>query len=270
MPFIRSPKDFWAGILFIAFGTAAIAIAVNYPVGTAGRMGPGYFPRGLGILLILIGVRTIKPADLRRVWGAGTVERAVLVVTFALTMLIPLQYAVPAGVGVSVILYVVRQSSTVEIRRQVLDGAGAITEVEVPGVLPGGEVVVLQPYGSLFFAAAPVFEAALPAVEAGSGGSVVILRLRGHSHLGTTFIEALRRYARSLDGAGSRLVISSANDRVRRQLAVTGLLEQVGEDGVYATRPRLGEAFEQAYEDAERWVRERQPHGAASDASPHG
>ena len=55
MQFIRSPKDFWAGILFIAFGTAAIAIAVNYPVGTAGRMGPGYFPRGLGILLILIG-----------------------------------------------------------------------------------------------------------------------------------------------------------------------------------------------------------------------
>ncbi|MFO1398403.1 MAG: tripartite tricarboxylate transporter TctB family protein [Burkholderiales bacterium] len=55
MPFIRSPKDFWAGILFIAFGAAAIGIAVNYPVGTAGRMGPGYFPRGLGILLILIG-----------------------------------------------------------------------------------------------------------------------------------------------------------------------------------------------------------------------
>ncbi len=56
MQFIRSPKDFWAGILFIAFGTAAIAIAVNYPVGTAGRMGPGYFPRGLGGLLVFIGL----------------------------------------------------------------------------------------------------------------------------------------------------------------------------------------------------------------------
>lgn len=55
MQFIRSPKDFWAGILFIAFGVAAIAIAINYPVGTAGRMGPGYFPRALGVLLIVIG-----------------------------------------------------------------------------------------------------------------------------------------------------------------------------------------------------------------------
>jgi hypothetical protein len=55
MQYIRHPKDFWAGILFISFGAAAVAIAINYPVGTAGRMGPGYFPRGLGYLLIGIG-----------------------------------------------------------------------------------------------------------------------------------------------------------------------------------------------------------------------
>jgi hypothetical protein len=64
MHFIRHPKDFWAGILFIAFGAAAVAIAINYPVGTAGRMGPGYFPRGLGFLLVVIGlilsVRALK------------------------------------------------------------------------------------------------------------------------------------------------------------------------------------------------------------------
>lgn len=55
MTFVRHPKDFWAGILFIAFGVAAVVIAFEYPVGSAGRMGPGYFPRALGILLIVIG-----------------------------------------------------------------------------------------------------------------------------------------------------------------------------------------------------------------------
>ena len=55
MTFIRHPKDFWAGILFIAFGAAAVGIAFNYPVGTAGRMGPGYFPRGLGMIMIALG-----------------------------------------------------------------------------------------------------------------------------------------------------------------------------------------------------------------------
>ena len=52
----KHPKDFWAGILYITFGAAAIAIALNYPAGTAGRMGPGYFPRALGGILIAIGL----------------------------------------------------------------------------------------------------------------------------------------------------------------------------------------------------------------------
>ena len=55
MEFIRHPKDFVAGLMFVAVGAAAIVIAANYPLGTAARMGPGYFPRILGILLILLG-----------------------------------------------------------------------------------------------------------------------------------------------------------------------------------------------------------------------
>ena len=55
MAWIRHPKDFFAGLLFIAFGLAAIVIGSNYALGTAARMGPGYFPRILGILLISLG-----------------------------------------------------------------------------------------------------------------------------------------------------------------------------------------------------------------------
>src|SRR5213594_4381790 len=55
MAVIRHPKDFFAGLIFIAFGVAAIVIGNNYALGTAARMGPGYFPRILGILLIVLG-----------------------------------------------------------------------------------------------------------------------------------------------------------------------------------------------------------------------
>ncbi|MDQ6923904.1 MAG: tripartite tricarboxylate transporter TctB family protein [Pseudomonadota bacterium] len=55
MAFIRHPKDFFAGLIFVAFGLAAIIIGSNYSLGTAARMGPGYFPRILGILLLLLG-----------------------------------------------------------------------------------------------------------------------------------------------------------------------------------------------------------------------
>ena len=52
---IRNPKDFWAGVLFILVGAAAIVLGSRYNLGTAARMGPGYFPRILGMLLILLG-----------------------------------------------------------------------------------------------------------------------------------------------------------------------------------------------------------------------
>lgn len=52
---IRHPKDFAAGLMFMGFGIASLVIAASYPLGTAARMGPGYFPRILGILLIIFG-----------------------------------------------------------------------------------------------------------------------------------------------------------------------------------------------------------------------
>jgi hypothetical protein len=55
MSFIRNPKDFYSGLIFVAFGIAAIVIGSNYALGTAARMGPGYFPRILGIMLVLLG-----------------------------------------------------------------------------------------------------------------------------------------------------------------------------------------------------------------------
>ncbi len=52
---IRGPKDFWAGVLFMAFGAFAMIVGSGYTMGTAARMGPGYFPRMLGGLLVVLG-----------------------------------------------------------------------------------------------------------------------------------------------------------------------------------------------------------------------
>lgn len=54
---IKAPKDFWAGLMFIAFGAAfMIGALMNYQMGTAVRMGPGYFPTVLGGLMVFLGV----------------------------------------------------------------------------------------------------------------------------------------------------------------------------------------------------------------------
>jgi hypothetical protein len=50
-------KDFLAGLIFFAFGLAALHIAdLDYPMGSLTRMGPGNFPAGLGVILGLFGI----------------------------------------------------------------------------------------------------------------------------------------------------------------------------------------------------------------------
>ncbi|MBQ5965150.1 tripartite tricarboxylate transporter TctB family protein [Massilia sp. ZL223] len=56
---IRSPKDFWSGIMFLAISLATVLIAREYPMGTAGQMGPGFFPTMLGWVLGAIGMITL-------------------------------------------------------------------------------------------------------------------------------------------------------------------------------------------------------------------
>ena len=54
---ITSPRNFWAGLMFLAFGLFfAIWAVTNYQMGTAVRMGPAYFPAVLGGLLAFLGV----------------------------------------------------------------------------------------------------------------------------------------------------------------------------------------------------------------------
>ncbi len=52
---IRSHVNFASGILFMLAGTAAAWVASGYQMGTAARLGPGYFPFWLGIVLGFLG-----------------------------------------------------------------------------------------------------------------------------------------------------------------------------------------------------------------------
>ncbi len=53
---IKSPKDFWAGLMFIVFGLFFLLVARNYQMGSAVRMGPAYFPTVLGGMMAVLGL----------------------------------------------------------------------------------------------------------------------------------------------------------------------------------------------------------------------
>ena len=82
---LRDNKDLLAGLLMIGVGAAAFYMALDYPFGSALRMGPGYFPRVLaGILIafgIYVGLRGLRSQEkVEGVWG----WKALALITLAL------------------------------------------------------------------------------------------------------------------------------------------------------------------------------------------
>ena len=201
-------------------------------------------------LLIVVGWRAIKPSRIYSVIKSGLLPTTIMAVTFGLTLIIPLQFAVLVGVGLGVILYVAEQSNSVRVRAVVIADDGRMRETDPPAVVPPGVVLVLQPYGSLFFASAPVFERQLPDVSRESSGSVVIVRLRGTDEIGLSHVEVLRRFAAELRDADSTLKVVATEDRVVSQLDAGGLTADIGADNVYRGTEWVGEGLRRAYADA--------------------
>ena len=205
-------------------------------------------------VLIVVGFQIVKLPEIRAIWGTGKTSVAAMSVTFILTLVIPLQYAVLLGVGISIMLYVVRQSEQVRISRLVFDDQPFPVEADVPESVEPDELIVLAPYGSLFFAAAPVFEEELPEVLPTSQGSVVVLILHGKKDLGNTFIRILRRYNTRLRNQDCRLLLTGVGPRIYNQLADTGALSEIGESNVYRVQDRVGASLSAAVTDAREWI----------------
>jgi SulP family sulfate permease len=161
----------------------------------------------LAALLIVVGVGTIKPARVMAVAHTGTMPFAVMSITLVLTMVIPLQYAVLVGVGISVIVFIAGQSNRLLTQRLVLHPDGSVERAEPPAEVGANEVIVLQPLGAVFFATADALNAQLPTVAAESRNSVVVLRFSGADDVGSTVIEVLRVYANELSTADCRLAV---------------------------------------------------------------
>lgn len=72
---IKSQKDFFAGLMFMGVGVAFAWGATTYNVGTGARMGPGYFPLMLGVLLAIIGAAITFSALVFETEGGGKIGK---------------------------------------------------------------------------------------------------------------------------------------------------------------------------------------------------
>jgi len=209
-------------------------------------------------LLIVVGARIIKPDNILISWKIGPIQQTVMVITFVLTLVMPLQFAVLSGVALSIMMSVTRQSNKVKVKRWIHEKGELPIEVDAPKEIPHGELLILNPYGNLFFAAAQTFEEALPEVTENSRHSVAILNLRQREDLGSTFLEVLGRYAEKLHEQESRLMLAEINGAMMERLINTGYFDIFGRENIFRGSDRVFESTLEAEYQAKKWIKEKE------------
>jgi putative tricarboxylic transport membrane protein len=148
---IKHYKDFWSGLMFMAFGLTVISIARDYPFGNSVRMGPGFFPMVLASLLAVIGlIVTVRACFDRRHVSVGPLAWKPLLIILAATALYGLLVRDAGFIAVTFacVLITARASKRGRLIPQVLLAAG--TTLCCMLIFIHGLGVPLTLFGSLF------------------------------------------------------------------------------------------------------------------------
>jgi SulP family sulfate permease len=209
----------------------------------------------LAALLITVGVRSIDGEAIRAVGASSRQSAVIMAVTFAGTLLIPIQYAVMLGIGLTVVRHVYAQGLDARIVGIELTDDGRLAETAPPTKLEPYSVTAIEAYGSLAFAGAQALQDSLPD-PSGARGAIMVLRLRGQEGPGSTLVEVLRRYRGMLDREDATLMLAGVGEALRTQLERTGIIAEVGRENVFYSTQVITDSTVQAIVEAQRRVRE--------------
>jgi SulP family sulfate permease len=212
-------------------------------------------------ILIFAGYQIIDPVEIMQVWDTSWAARLVMVFTFFVTLLLPIQFAVLSAVLLSFFFHVIASASDIKIVELVQDEEGDFEVRKPPGELPSNKVTLITMRGGKFFAAAYKIADLIPsAVEAHH--AVAIIRLRGKDSIGSTFIQMVERYSAALQKNGGKLMLSGVSEHVYEQLEKTEIVELLGEQNIYPESSRLLYSSKQALKAANDWLAEHQTNDA--------
>jgi SulP family sulfate permease len=210
----------------------------------------------IAALLIVAGLETINRARIADVWDVGVGPRLIMLFTLIATLILPVQWAVFLGVALSILVYVARASSDIEVREVQRREDGLFDEQPAPAQLNDESITILHVWGSLFFSGAYTLQDRLPEVG-DAQRAVAILRLRGRSQIGSTFIQVLERYAQQLQANGGKLMLAGVSEHVMEQLVKTETFETIPQEDVFLAKDTLGRSTLDAMAAAELWLAEK-------------
>lgn len=225
----RSALNFESGA---RTGVASILSGLVCALG-AFTLGPftAYIPKAaLAATVIWVAISLIDPRLIRIALNSTRSDAVVLIGTFVLALLTPLDFAIFAGVAISIALFL-RKASSPSLVEYSFNEEGVLAELEEKRSNP--HISIIHVEGELFFGAADLFREEIRRVCNDPSLKALVLRMRNARHLDATSAMALEELTLFLKSSGRHLLISGATKEVYRILRDTRILETIGRDNFF-------------------------------------
>jgi len=195
----------------------------------------------LAALVLANAVSLYDRKQLRICFRSTPGDAAVLLLTFAAALMLPLHIAIFVGVVISVSLFL-RKAAHPELVEYTFDNTGTLMPVNTQAKrLP--QISIVHVEGDLFFGAADLFRKQVARIAEDETLAVVVLRMRNARNLDATSVFALEELIRFTREKGRHLIISGASRDVYRILRKSGVLQVLqegcgkGESNIFLMEP---------------------------------
>ncbi len=235
----------WAAI-FSGLWMAVILVALSGVVGNV-------VMSTLAAVLIVAAIGSLRTGAFRAIMRTGRNSEIGVIATFVATLFLPVAAAVGVGLALALLMQINQEALDLRVVELVPDAEGHFIEQPAPKQLESRRVVLLDIYGSLYYAGARTLQANLPD-PAGTVAPAVVIRLRGRAVLGSTSFAVLSDYVDRLQAVGGRLYLSGVDEATLRQIRRNRTVEREGVVEIFTASKVVGEASLEAYRAAKAWL----------------
>ena len=186
----------------------------------------------MAAILLMVAWNLIDWHHVKIIYRAGKNEAMVFSVTFAATLLLPMEFAIYLGVLLSLVLYLRRTSKPNITALASSRGAKKLVDVQRSDLPECEAIKIIRIDGSLFFGAVDYVQTALMAIPQ----KHVLIVASGINFIDLAGTELLANEAKRLAAKGGGLYLCNLNGRVIKPIIRNGHLNTIGKRHIFATK----------------------------------
>ena len=199
----------------------------------------------MAAILLIVAWSLIDWHHIKLIYRAGKNEAMVFNITFAATLLLPMEFAIYLGVLLSLVLYLRRTSKPNITALASSSGAKKLVGAERSGLPECEAIKIIRIDGALFFGAVDYVQTALMAIPQ----KHVLIVASGINFIDLAGTELLANEARRLAAIGGGLYLCNLNGRVIKPIIRNGQLNTIGKRHIFATKAQALSAIDTKLRD---------------------